>query len=152
MSDEITSPKRSENEAKSEVWISAQEASRLLGISERAVQLRAQKGTLPSRRDGGRWYVRLETNTSSAKRFAESEAKTEPIEATSAKQNEAGETRLVSHLLAEIAFLRAELTAQREAADVEKSELRRLMMADKNELQELRRPSWATMWIGSCIN
>lgn len=45
---------------------------------------------------------------------------------------------LVAQLQAENAFLRGELTAQREAREVEASELRRLMLMDRQELLELR--------------
>jgi len=38
----------------------------------------------------------------------------------------------------EIAFLRSELTSQREAREIEASELRRLMLMDRQELLELR--------------
>lgn len=41
-------------------------------------------------------------------------------------------------LQAENAFLRSELTSQREAREIEASELRRLMLMDRQELLELR--------------
>jgi len=111
--------------------VTVQQASVLLGISERAVLKRIQQGTLRARKADRQWEVWL--SSSSALGSEPSVMSSEPI-TESAEPVRVDQTPLLEQLQSEVQFLRARI----EAADVEKSELRRLMLADKNELSELR--------------
>lgn len=106
-----------------EPWRTVREAAAQLGVSVRAVQMRVQRGTLASRRDGKTLYVRLDPN--------------EPIREQFAKNGESPSRPapdLVEQLRSEIAFLR-ERVQQHETAE---GELRRLMLTDRQELLDLR--------------
>jgi hypothetical protein len=139
MSDETFREMAKPDDAKGEKWISPHEAAEQLGISIRAVQIRAQRGTLPSKREDRKLYVCLDAleETSSRKAdesFRETAKDSETPDATPF-------TSLVEHQAEEIAFLRARIEeheAEIRRRDVAESELRRLMLADKNELQALR--------------
>jgi len=107
--------------------VTVQQASVLLHISERAVLKRIQQGTLRARKIDRQWQVWLTSGSEP------SVLSSEPI-TDGAEPVRNDQTPLLDQLQGEVQFLRARL----EAADVEKSELRRLMLADKNELSELR--------------
>ena len=110
------------------VWLSAAEAALALNTSVRTVQKRAARGEYVSRTEGNRRllvYVALPEQDANVR-------ESKPV------FREPDANALLDQLRSENAFLRSELTAQREAADVQKSELRRLMLSDKNELSELR--------------
>ena len=111
--------------------VTVQQASVLLGISERAVLKRIQQGTLRARKSDRQWEVWL--TSSSALGSEPSVMSSEPITG-SAEPVRVDQTPLLEQLQSEVQFLRARI----EAADVEKSELRRLMLSDKNELLDLR--------------
>ena len=142
MSSEVQEPDRNRSAAGHAPvqWMSIPDAALLLGISERAVFKRCRSGTLTRRSAPG---GRVEVGVTTAKPVQEPSAEvpaqdrnssgTEQDPGSQVVQN--GLQALVDHQGEEIRFLRSRL----EASDVEKSELRRLMMADKNELQELRR-------------
>lgn len=162
MSDESQNEKRNEskNENESISWLSIREASFVLKVSERAIQIRAKQGKIPSRKVGGRWEV-LATNAPqnetppkprneneiSRKNESDSRKRNEPQ-----NENETPisftETAQVKQLENELAFLRAErekdseeiafLRGEVERRNTAESELRRLMLTDKQELLELR--------------
>ena len=111
--------------------VTVHQASVLLGISERAVLKRIQQGTLRARKSDRQWEVWL--TSSSALGSEPSVMSSEPITG-SAEPVRVDQTPLLEQLQSEVQFLRARI----EAADVEKSELRRLMLSDKNELLDLR--------------
>lgn len=140
----------SESEAKNErneanQWVSVREAAERLGIGERAVQLRAKNGLIESRREGRQWFVRLPADAPTSISLPDSIETDESSETKRSERNRTSRTEanpaLVEELKSEVAFLRAlvethtEETARR---DVAEAELRRLLLADRNELAQLR--------------
>lgn len=129
-------------EQTNERWLPIREASERLNLSERVLQKRAQRGEIASRKVKNRWEV-LVCGTDPAEapneRTPEHDSRTNERKRTNVREsNERGEpspdTVLVAQLRSEVLFLRAELERRNEA----ESELRRLMLTDKQELLELR--------------
>lgn len=110
-----------------EAWVSIQEAARTLGISERAVHLRVKAGTLKRRQTGKR--VQIAVPASEAVHEAQAENSEGFHEVSEVLQND-----LIEQLRSEVTFLRSQI----EATNIEKAELRRLMLADRQEIAELR--------------
>ena len=144
-----------ENEVLHEVWLPLREASEALGISPRAVQLRAQGGKIKRERREGRVLfavpvheaVHEAVHEESAALHAESEAErvadTRPSDALIARLEAAMEINLL--LRQELEERKQEMREQRlvhqeqiARRDTAESELRRLMLADKHELNTLR--------------
>jgi hypothetical protein len=160
MSDDANSTNNGEqfaneqDEQQGEHWLTVKEAAAHLGIGVRAVQQRIARGKVRHKREGDRLLVCLESVTvvsllpdehseHDEQTDANNEQDTNSVFANNEhfqRSQEVFQTNkeLFDQLRSENTFLRAELTAQRTAADVEKSELRRLMLADKRELSELR--------------
>jgi hypothetical protein len=116
-----------ESEPLHEAWLSLHDAAAALGISPRAVQLRAERGKLArDRRDGRVVFCVPLPKPLHAENESVHEAQT-PAEAMAS-------VSYVAHLESEVAFLRAQV----EAHQTNEGELRRLMLADKRELSELR--------------
>ena len=146
MSDETfreTANQTKDDCAKGETWISPQEAAVQLGISVRAVQIRAQRGTLLSRRQNRKLYVCL-THADAADTRNDGETFGATFRETAKQGETPGETGvqlLLTHQSEEIAFLRGRIEAheeERRRRDIAEGEMRRLMLADKTELQTLR--------------
>lgn len=123
-----------EPDASAGEWIPAGEAAARLGVSVRTVQKRASKGEIPSRlEDGRRLIVCLplrEPDATPGESFAN-------VRDSGPEVREPDANRLLDTIArqdSEIQFLRAEVERGRQG----ESELRRLMLADKSELSELR--------------
>ena len=142
MSDETfreTANQTKDDCAKGETWIAPQEAAAQLGISVRAVQIRAQRGTLLSRRQNRKLYVCL-THADAAGTRNDGETLRETTQ-QGETPGETGVQLLLTHQSEEIAFLRGRIEAheeERRRRDIAEGEIRRLMLADKTELQTLR--------------
>jgi hypothetical protein len=126
----------------SEEWVSVAEAARRLSISPRAVRKRCAMGNQRFRKRGNRLEVQWEPNGNREEpEWEPTEPFAEPAGTETGTRGTDGEPKLepeepalVAQLRSEVAFLRSQL-AQR---DVAEAELRRLMLADKQELHELR--------------
>jgi excisionase family DNA binding protein len=110
-------------------WLPVPDAAKRLGISERTVQRRVREGKLKAQEEGRRLLVGVNVSRQSPENV-HSDATMTPNDATLQE----GTERFIKQLEAENAFLKSEL----EKRNTAESELRRLMLADKNELQELR--------------
>lgn len=98
-------------------WYTLRGAAQRLGISPNGVRMRVKRGQIASRRDDqGRWLVALDVQSEPAPEAAPDGAQTAP------------ESALVTQLRSEVAFLRSELEARREA----ERELR-ILVASVNE-------------------
>lgn len=124
-----------------EEWLPVAEAAQRLGITPRAVRKRCEMGNLRFRKQGNRGN-RLEVQWEPEGELWE--PKREPEEPEGIR-GEPPPTRLEQRQQEEIAFLRGELVATRasliaqlEQRDVAESEMRRLMLADREELLRLR--------------
>lgn len=144
MSESETNERTNVREQTNESWFSIREASERLKVSERVLQKRAQSGDIISRKVKNRWEVSLtqepspeipNEQTNEHSRTSESDSRTNE---RSNEQDSGTQEALIRQLQAENAFLRSELTAQREAHQTAESELRRLMAMDKQELLDLR--------------
>ena len=124
-------------EQTNELWLPIREASERLNVSERVLQKRALRGEIASRKVKNRWEV-LVCGTDPAESPNEHSRTNERKRTNVRESNERGEpssdAALVAQLQSEVLFLRAELERRNEA----ESELRRLMLTDKQELLELR--------------
>ena len=123
-----------ENEVLHEAWLPLHEASEALGISPRAVQLRAEKGKIRRERRAGRVLfavpVREAVHEAVHEESAALHAENEAVHEADTRPSDA----LVARLESEVEFLRARL----EAADVEKAEMRRLLMVSEQNVGALQ--------------
>ena len=137
---EIRENETNQNEGAS--WVFIREASALLGISERAVQMQAKSGKLLSRKSGGRWQVQILTQNEAQNETNESASRSENEETKQFRENETkNESALIEQMQSEIVFLRSELERRNEDVrrrDIADGEMRRLMLADRQEIAELR--------------
>jgi hypothetical protein len=134
---ESVSPKTNEPEPE---WISVREAAAKLGVSERAVQIRAKRGSLRSRRDGGRWEVSLD-GRGGRESVSANANENEPKNEGGAKAESESGAALLDQLRGEVEFLREQArahTAEIMRRDQAEGELRRLMLSDRQEIAQLR--------------
>jgi hypothetical protein len=110
-------------------WLSVKDAAARLSLSARSVQRQVATGKRQARHVAGKLQVLVATDEATGSRNGASESRRAAPPEWAARLAEKD---------ALIAYLQAELTAQREARDREGSELRRLMALDKEELQRLR--------------
>lgn len=149
MNDEKSSRTGRESDANiREQWLPVSDAATVLSLSPRTVQKQAASGKLPSKMDGRRLLVCLEVREPDANRGQNDANIRDSVREVEEIIEDAGKVdaeRMIATLEEEVSFLRSELTANRETheeeikrRDIAESELRRLMLSDKNELLELR--------------
>ena len=118
-------------------WLSVADAAKHFGVSLRTMQRKVSAKTLTTKNEEGRVLVDVGATRQDATEAAPVTTKRH-VDATRHDTVVPADAALLAHQAQEIEYLRAELTAQREANDKAQSELRRLMVADKSELSELR--------------
>jgi len=108
-------------------WVTMEEAAKRLGVSERTIRTRAQQGKIERKKDGVRVLVRVEVLPETSGEFpANSGSLPEALEAELRTQ--------IADLKADKERLHQTVERHQQA----EGEMRRLMLADKAELVELR--------------
>lgn len=125
-----------------EQWISVREAAEKLHIGIRGVQQRIARGKIRHKKEGERLLVCLERAPLADSPQGEQDEQRERTGANNEQLREQdannANTALFAQLRSENAFLRSELTATREAATIAQAEMRRLLLADRQEIAQLR--------------
>ena len=125
----------------SETFGTVKQAAAAYGLSERVLLNRLQTGQIVGRKEGKTWRVSLPAPTTS-ENSVPTDSEPSPHNADYSEQKAADSESvrnqyelMISHQAEEILFLRRQV----ETHQTNEAELRRLMLHDKAELQELRR-------------